>query len=80
MEEFNYDNRKYLNLKKINTEKVKEIYRDYEEINFSIENDKILMNGFKVAKIDKTDKDKAINDIQGLIDFDTENILSITYF
>ncbi|WP_436870166.1 hypothetical protein [Staphylococcus shinii] len=79
MEDFNYDNKKYLNLKKINTEKVKEIYRDYEEINFSIENDKILMNGFKVAKIDKNDKDKAKNDIQGSIDFDTENILSVSY-
>ncbi|MBU0436991.1 hypothetical protein [Staphylococcus succinus] len=80
MEEFNYDNRKYLNLKKIDTDKVKEIYKDYEVINYSVDNDKILMNGFKVAKIDKNEKDKTINDIQGLLDFDTENILSITYF
>lgn len=79
MEKFNYDNRQHLNLKKINTEKVKEIYRDYEEISYSIENDKILMNGFKVAKIDKNDKKKKINDIKGLINFDSDDILSISY-
>lgn len=79
MENFNYENRKYLNLKKIDIEKAKEIYKDYEVIHYSIDNDKLLMNGFKVAKIDKRDKNKEINDVKGVLDFNTDNILSISY-
>lgn len=79
MENFNYENRKYLNLKKIDIEKAKEIYKDYELIHYSIDNDKLLMNGFKVAKIDKRDKNKEINDVKGVLDFNTDNILSISY-
>lgn len=79
MEDFNYENRKYLKLKKIDTEKVEEIYKDYEIITYSIEKDKLLMNGYKVAKIDKSEKIKDINDLKVNIDFDDESILSATY-
>lgn len=79
MKDFNYENRKYLKLKKIDTEKVEEIYKDYEIITYSIEKDKLLMNGYKVAKIDKSEKIKNINDLKVNIDFDDESILSATY-
>lgn len=79
MENFNYDDRKYLTLNKIDTKKVQEIYKDYEVIIYSIDGNKLLMNGVKVAKVTNLDSKTIIKDLNGTINFDDDIILTVSY-
>ncbi|MGQ5218510.1 hypothetical protein ACJJAK_02230 [Staphylococcus equorum] len=79
MENFNYNDEKYLELTNVKIKKIKEIYKDYEVINYSIDNNKLLMNDIKVANITNLDSKKTIKTLKGTIDFDENNILTVSY-
>lgn len=79
MEKFNYDNSKYLTLEELDTKKIEEIYKDYEIVKYSIDGDNLLMNDVQVAKITNLDSEKNIKNLNGTIDFDNDDILSVSY-
>ncbi len=79
MENFNYDDRKYINLVEVKDEKVEEIYKDYENINYSIDDDNLLMNGVQVAKITNFNPERTIQNLYGIVDLNSDKILSVSY-
>lgn len=79
MENFNYNDEKCLELANVNKKKIEKIYKDYEVINFSIDNNKLLMNDIKVANITNFDSEKTIKTLKGTIDFNDDNILTVSY-
>lgn len=79
MENFNYDDRKYINLVEVKDEKIEEIYKDYENINYSIDDDNLLMNGVQVAKITNFNPESTIQNLYGIVDLNSDKILSVSY-
>lgn len=79
MENFNYDDRKYINLVEVKAEKIEEIYKDYENIDYSIDDDNLLMNGMQVAKITNFYSENTIQNLIGVVDLNSEKILSVSY-
>ncbi len=79
MENFNYDDRKYINLVEVKDEKVEEIYKDYENIDYSIDDDNLLMNGMQVAKIANFNPESTIQNLYGIVDLNSDKILSVSY-
>ncbi|OEK64402.1 hypothetical protein AST00_10865 [Staphylococcus equorum] len=79
MENFNYNDEKYLELTNVKNKKIKKIYKDYEIINYSIDDNKLLMNDIKVAKVTNIDSKKTIKTLKGTIDFEDDNILTVSY-
>lgn len=79
MENFNYDDRKYINLVEVKTEKIEEIYKDYEDIDYSIDDDNLLMNGMQVAKIINFNPKSTIQNLYGIVDLNSDKILSVSY-
>ncbi|MEB7851273.1 hypothetical protein [Staphylococcus equorum] len=79
MENFNYNDEKCLELANVNKKKIEKIYKDYEVINYSIDNNKLLMNDIKVANITNFDSEKTIKTLKGTIDFNDDNILTVSY-
>ncbi|PUZ30792.1 hypothetical protein [Staphylococcus arlettae] len=79
MENFNYDDRKYINLVEVKAEKIEEIYKDYENIDYSIDDDNLLMNGMQVAKITNFYSENTIQNLNGVVDLNSEKILSVSY-
>lgn len=79
MENFYYDDRKYINLVEVKAEKIEEIYKDYENIDYSIDDDNLLMNGMQVAKITNFYSENTIQNLNGVVDLNSEKILSVSY-
>lgn len=79
MENFNYDDRKYINLVEVKAEKIEEIYKDYENIDYSIDDDNLLMNGMQVAKITNFNPESTIQNLYGIVDLNSDKILSVSY-
>ncbi|OEK29717.1 hypothetical protein HSZ48_05385 [Staphylococcus saprophyticus] len=79
MENFNYDDRKYINLVEVKAEEIEEIYKDYENIDYSIDDDNLLMNGMQVAKITNFNPESTIQNLYGIVDLNSDKILSVSY-
>ncbi|MCO4428022.1 hypothetical protein [Staphylococcus aureus] len=79
MEYFNYNNRKKLVLENVDIDKVKEVYKDYELINYTINNQKLYMNDYEVAKVSEKHLNENINNLRGTVNLDEKCILSLTY-
>ncbi|UXU51852.1 hypothetical protein [Staphylococcus arlettae] len=79
MENFNYDDRKYINLVEVKAEKIEGIYKDYENIDYSIDDDNLLMNGMQVAKITNFNPESTIQNLYGIVDLNSDKILSVSY-
>ncbi|HBE7716754.1 hypothetical protein [Staphylococcus aureus] len=79
MEYFNYNNRKKLVIDNVDVDKVKEVYKDYELLNYSIKNQILYMNGYEVAKVSEKHLNENINNLRGTVNLDEKYILSLTY-
>lgn len=79
MENFNYDDKKYINLVEVKAEKIEGIYKDYENIDYSIDDDNLLMNGMQVAKITNFNPESTIQNLYGIVDLNSDKILSVSY-
>ncbi|HDE7875456.1 TPA: hypothetical protein PD009_001451 [Staphylococcus aureus] len=79
MEYFNYNNRKKLVLENVDIDKVKEVYKDYELINYAIKKQTLYMNDYEVAKVSEKHLNENINNLRGMVNLDEKCILSLTY-
>ncbi|MCO4431299.1 hypothetical protein AXF03_13725 [Staphylococcus aureus] len=79
MEYFNYNNRKKLVLENVDIDKVKEVYKDYELINYVIKKQTLYMNDYEVAKVSEKHLNENINNLRGTVNLDEKCILSLTY-
>lgn len=79
MENFNYNNRKKLVLENVDIDKVKEVYKDYELINYAIKKQTLYMNDYEVAKVSEKHLNENINNLRGTVNLDEKCILSLTY-
>ncbi|ASC50361.1 hypothetical protein [Staphylococcus aureus] len=79
MEYFNYNNRKKLVLENVDIDKVKEVYKDYELINYAIKKQTLYMNDYEVAKVSEKHLNENINNLRGTVNLDEKCILSLTY-
>lgn len=79
MEYFNYNNRKKLVLENVDIDKVKEVYKDYELINYAIKKQTLYMNNYEVAKVSEKHLNENINNLRGTVNLDEKCILSLTY-
>ncbi|HEA4359738.1 TPA: hypothetical protein RW122_001872, partial [Staphylococcus aureus] len=76
---FNYNNRKKLVLENVDIDKVKEVYKDYELINYAIKKQTLYMNDYEVAKVSEKHLNENINNLRGTVNLDEKCILSLTY-
>ncbi|HDJ7502284.1 TPA: hypothetical protein PRM04_000946 [Staphylococcus aureus] len=79
MEYFNYNNRKKFVLENVDIDKVKEVYKDYELINYAIKKQTLYMNDYEVAKVSEKHLNENINNLRGTVNLDEKCILSLTY-
>ncbi|HGZ6999071.1 TPA: hypothetical protein ACOFVP_002149 [Staphylococcus aureus] len=79
MENFNYNNIKKLVLENVDIDKVKEVYKDYELLNYTIKNQILYMNDYEVAKVSEKHLNENINNLRGTVNLDEKCILSLTY-
>ncbi|HAR7081835.1 TPA: hypothetical protein ACNSBD_000025 [Staphylococcus aureus] len=79
MEYFNYNDRKKLVLENVDIDKVKEVYKDYELINYAIKKQTLYMNDYEVAKVSEKHLNENINNLRGTVNLDEKCILSLTY-
>ncbi|KIJ87301.1 MULTISPECIES: hypothetical protein [Staphylococcus] len=88
MDEFNYDDRKYLELDtedlKRNKNKVEWIYTNYENIKLDIQNHSetaplLLINGYRIAKLKTIPLQTQLNDLKAEFNFDQCDYLRVTY-
>ncbi|MCC2080242.1 hypothetical protein KRP66_11895 [Staphylococcus aureus] len=79
MENFNYNNIKKLVLENVDIDKVKEVYKDYELLNYTIKNQTLYMNDYEVAKVFEKHLNENINNLRGTVNLDEKCILSLTY-
>ncbi|HEK4436372.1 TPA: hypothetical protein SNL81_002447 [Staphylococcus aureus] len=79
MEYFNYNNRKKLVLENVDIDNVKEVYKDYELINYAIKKQTLYMNDYEVAKVSEKHLNENINNLRGTVNLDEKCILSLTY-
>ncbi|WP_223289560.1 hypothetical protein, partial [Staphylococcus aureus] len=79
MENFNYNNIKKLVLENVDIDKVKEVYKDYELLNYTIKNQTLYMNDYEVAKVSEKHLNENINNLRGTVNLDEKCILSLTY-
>ncbi|HDE4386584.1 TPA: hypothetical protein PDK98_000855 [Staphylococcus aureus] len=79
MEYFNYNNRKKLVLENVDIDKVKEVYKDYELIDYAIKKQTLYMNDYEVAKVSEKHLNENINNLRGTVNLDEKCILSLTY-
>ncbi len=79
MENFNYNNRKKLVLENVDIDKVKEVYKDYELLNYTIKNQTLYMNDYEVSKVSEKHLNENINNLRGTVNLDEKCILSLTY-
>ncbi|MBT1122100.1 hypothetical protein, partial [Stutzerimonas nitrititolerans] len=79
MENFNYNNIKKLVLENVDIDKVKEVYKDYEFLNYTIKNQTLYMNDYEVAKVSEKHLNENINNLRGTVNLDEKCILSLTY-
>ncbi|EXY01221.1 hypothetical protein [Staphylococcus aureus] len=79
MENFNYNNIKKLVLENVDIDKVKEVYKDYELLNYTIKNQTLYMNDYEVAKVSEKHLNEIINNLRGTVNLDEKCILSLTY-
>ncbi|HEA4021068.1 hypothetical protein AXF06_00260 [Staphylococcus aureus] len=79
MEYFNYNNRKKLFIENVDIDKVKEVYKDYELINYAIKKQTLYMNDYEVAKVSEKHLNENINNLRGTVNLDEKCILSLTY-
>ncbi|HCY1681220.1 TPA: hypothetical protein O1G95_002273 [Staphylococcus aureus] len=79
MENFNYNNRKKLVLENVDIDKVKEVYKDYELLNYTIKKQTLYMNDYEVAKVSEKHLNENINNLRGTVNLDEKCILSLTY-
>ncbi|HCY9739032.1 hypothetical protein NNL06_11000 [Staphylococcus aureus] len=79
MENFNYNNIKKLVLENVDIDKVKEVYKDYELLNYTIKKQTLYMNDYEVAKVSEKHLNENINNLRGTVNLDEKCILSLTY-
>ncbi|MDT3780714.1 hypothetical protein RPR92_08595 [Staphylococcus aureus] len=79
MEYFNYNDRKKLVLENVDIDKVKEVYKDYELINYAIKKQTLYMNDYEVAKVSEKHLNENINNLRDTVNLDEKCILSLTY-
>ncbi|HDI1021812.1 TPA: hypothetical protein PJ799_001883 [Staphylococcus aureus] len=79
MENFNYNNIKKLVLENVDIDKVKEVYKDYELLNYTIKNQTLYMNDYEVAKVSEKHLNENINNLRVTVNLDEKCILSLTY-
>ncbi|HCW8334971.1 TPA: hypothetical protein OYI07_002632 [Staphylococcus aureus] len=79
MENFNYNNIKKLVLENVDIDKVKEVYKDYELLNYTIKNQTLYINDYEVAKVSEKHLNENINNLRGTVNLDEKCILSLTY-
>ncbi|WP_312583462.1 hypothetical protein, partial [Staphylococcus aureus] len=63
----------------VDIDKVKEVYKDYELINYAIKKQTLYMNDYEVAKVSEKHLNENINNLRGTVNLDEKCILSLTY-
>ncbi|WP_258313769.1 hypothetical protein [Staphylococcus aureus] len=58
---------------------MKEVYKDYELINYAIKKQTLYMNDYEVAKVSEKHLNENINNLRGTVNLDEKCILSLTY-
>ncbi|MBW3855131.1 hypothetical protein G5584_14720, partial [Staphylococcus aureus] len=66
-------------LENVDIDKVKEVYKDYELINYAIKKQTLYMNDYEVAKVSEKHLNENINNLRGTVNLDEKCILSLTY-